>query len=402
VQRAVGTIASYSYDRDRLVGADYSDATPDVVYEYGNDGAAENAAGRVTRVVDGSMERTYGYDADGNVSRETATQDEDPFGKGINDNPPTWATLWEYDSLGRIALLTYPDGEALAHDYDLGGRPFHLESQAPQHDLYDQYGDPVPRPDVTIVYVDQVRYDQFGEATYLRTGTGVETRYQREPTRRFLASIDTDVTAVQQYDGSISTARPLQRLAYTYDAVGNVRDTLNALYADGTEEVITEMGPAPVNNVPGPSQHAFSYDGHYRLTGGLGTYIDQKENRDFSYEVDYGENGNLLEKRQVTTTTSTTGNGGGNAGGNNDSGNNKKGNGSGTGGGTTDENTCESNTGSGGGSFNQDPETTYVIAADDLEYATDPAGNDIHRLIRSGTRSSGRAPVTTPMTPTAT
>ncbi|RIK37697.1 MAG: hypothetical protein DCC55_23470, partial [Chloroflexi bacterium] len=317
VQRAVGTVARYAYDRDRVVGVDYSDDTPDVVYEYGNAGAPENAAGRVTRVVDGSMDRTYGYDVDGNVARETATRDADPFGKGVNPNPPTWTTAWQYDSLGRLAVLTYPDGEDLYHAYDLGGRPSRLVSQAPQHDLYDQYGNPVPRPDVQIVYVDEVRYDQFGEATYLRTGTGVETRYAREPARRFLASIDTNATAVQQYDGSIATAHPLQRLKYTYDAVGNIRDTVNLLYANGTETVITQVGPPPVNNVPGPSQHAFTYDGHYRLTGGIGAYIDRQENRAFTYETDYAANGNLLQKRQVTTTTRTTGKGGGGKGGNN-------------------------------------------------------------------------------------
>lgn len=387
VARANGTVATYSYDRDRLTGTDYSDATPDVVYEYADDGAAENAAGRVTRVIDGSMERTYGYDVDGNVAREAATLDDDPFGTGFNPGPPTWTTRWEYDSLGRLASLTYPDGELLAHDYDLGGRPSRLESQAPQHDLYDQYGDPVPRPDVTIVYVDEVRYDQFGEASFLRTGTGVETVYEREPTRRFLAAIDSDATATLQFDGSTSTARPLQRLEYTYDTVGNIQDVFNGLYADGNETAITDVSTPPVNNVPGASHHAFSYDGHYRLTGGLGTYIDRQENRDFTYEADYGPNGSLLEKRQVTTTTGTVGNGGGgNGGGGNGnggggSGKGKKGDGSGTDGGTTGEDTCESDTGSGGGSFNQDPETTYVIAPGDLEYAP-----GTHRLIRSGTR----------------
>ena len=406
VQRAVGTVASYAHDRDRLLGVDYSDATPDVLYEYGNAGAGENAAGRVTRVVDGSMARTYGYDVDGNVSRETATQDEHPFDEGSNGNPPTWATLWEYDSLGRLAVLTYPDGEVLTHDYDLGGRPSHLESQAPQHDLYNQYGDPVPRPDVQIVYVDAVRYDQFGEATYLRTGTGVETRYKREPTRRLLAGIDSDATAVPQFDGSIATARPLQRLRYTYDAVGNVRDSVNLLYAELPDTVITTVGPPPVNNVPGPSQHAFTYDGHYRLTGGIGTYIDRQENRDFTYATDYAANGNLLAKRQATTTTGTTGNGGGGKGGKSaditanesldaanllylpsvtgdgaaqtdaatDAGRIKPVPTSGTTGGTTGERTCESNTGSGGGSFNQDVETTYTIAAGRPRVCDRPGG----------------------------
>ncbi|MEE8518508.1 MAG: RHS repeat-associated core domain-containing protein, partial [Dehalococcoidia bacterium] len=385
VERAVGTVATYLHDRDRLVGVDYSDDTPDVTYEYGAGGAAENAAGRVTRVVDGSMERTYGYDVDGNVARETATQDDNPFGKS-NGSPPTWVTAWEYDSLGRLDLLTYPDGEVLAHDYDLGGRPSRLVSQAPQHDLYDQFGNTVPRPDVEIVYIDEVRYDQFGQPTYLRTGTGVETRSQREPTRRFLASIDTDSTAAVQFDGTTATVRPLQRLEYSYDAVGNVLGTLNRLYANGTETVITELGPPPENNVPGPSQHAFTYDGHYRLTGGVGTYIDRQENRDFTYETDYAANGSLLEKRQSTTTTSTTGNGGG-GGGKDCNPNAKKCSGTGTGGGTTKEPTCESNTGSGGGGFNQDPETTYVIAAGDLVYAEEPVGTPLHRLIRSGSRT---------------
>lgn len=387
VARATGAVSFYSYDRDRVVGVDYSDSTPSVVYEYGLDGAAENSAGRVTRVVDGSMDRTYAYDIDGNVARETATVDDDPFGKGIDDDPASWATSWSYDSLGRLALLTYPDGEALSHEYDLGGRPTRLVSQAPQHDLYDQYGNAVPRADVEIVYIDEVRYDQFGEPTYLRTGTGVETSYDWEPTRRFISAIATDSTATTQFDGSVSTARQLQRLEYTYDGVGNIRDTLNRLYGDGTESSILEMSTPSENNVPGASQHAFTYDGQYRLVGGAGTYIDRQENRGFTYEADYAPNGNLLEKRQVTTTESTTGNSGGRGGGKGGGkGKGKKGDGSGTDSGTTGEDTCESDTGAGGGSFNQDPETTYVIAAGDLEYATDAEGTELHRLIRSGSR----------------
>lgn len=380
VTRAVGTVASYAYDRDRLTDVDYSDTTPDVRYEYGAGKAAENGAGRITRIVDGSMERTYGYDQDGNVARETATRAASPFSTGSGADPATWETAWEYDSLGRIALLTYPDGEALAHEYDLGGRPARLVSQAPQHDLYDQYGTAVARPDVEIVYVDEVRYDQFGEATYLRTGTGVETDYTYEPTRRFVAGIATDSTAVAQYDGTTSTARPLQRLQYTYDAVGNVLDTVNRLYESAGDDVVTKLGPPPVNNVPGPSQQSYLYDGHYRLTGGVATYVDRLENRGFTYQADYAPNGNLLAKRQATTTTSTTSKGG-KAISNPRS---KKGGGTGTD--TTTERTCESNTGSGGGSFNQDPETTYVIAAGDLVYADD-GGTALHRLIRSGSRN---------------
>lgn len=382
VERANGTVATYTYDRDRLVGLAYSDDTPDVSYEYGSPNAAENAAGRVTMTVDGAMARTLGYDVDGNVARETATMDEDPFGKGVDDDPPTWETTWTYDSLGRIDTLTYPSGEELHHDYDLGGRPSRLASQAPQHDLYDQYGTTVPRDDVDIVYLDEIRYDQFGEVTYLRTGTGVETRYEREPTRRFLAEIATDSTATEQFDGTTSPSRPLQRLEYNYDAVGNVRDVANRLYERNNDSAVTDLGPPPENNVPGPSQQAYTYDGHYRLVGAVGTYVDRKENRDFTFETDYAANGNLLSKRQVTTTTSTTSSGRGK----DRNPNAKKGSGTGTSAGTTPEPTCESDTGSGGGSFNQDPETTYVLAPGDMEYATDAQGASIHQLVRAGTR----------------
>ena len=300
VGRAVGTVATYGYDRDRLLGVTYSDDTPDVSYEWGDDGEPENGAGRVTRVVDGAMERTYGYDAAGNVARETATEDDAPFGikKGAVD---TWTTSWIYDSLGRIDKLTYPDGEVLHHDYDLGGRPSRLESDAPQQDLYDQYGVAVPRSDDHIVYVDQVRYDQFGEPTFRRTGTGVETRYAYEPTRRFLAGIDTNSTATVQFDGTTSTARQLQRLRYDYDKVGNVRDVVNRMYESAGDTNVKQLGPPTANNVPGPSQQSYTYDGHYRLIGGAATYVDRLVNRQYTYATDYDENGTLVSKRQVTT-----------------------------------------------------------------------------------------------------
>jgi RHS repeat-associated protein len=385
VARANGTVATYTYDRERLIELAYSDDTPTVLYEWGDDGAPGNGAGRVVRVVDGVMERLYGYDGAGNVDRETATEGAAPFGI-VKDVLDTWTTEWVYDSLGRVELLTYPDGEALSHDYDRGGRPSRLTSQAPQHDLFDQYGNAVPRPDTEIVYIDAVRYDQFGEATYVRTGTGVETRYAFEPTRRFLASIDTDATSVSQFDGTVSGARPLQRLRYRYDAVGNVRDATNRLYESSGDTKITDLGPSPVNNVPGPSQAGYTYDGHYRLTAAAGTYVDQKENRNYTYGTDWDDNGTLVSKHQTTTTVSTTSTTGNPKRG--DSGNGKKGNGTTTAPGTTTtQTTCESNTGSGGGSSNQDPETTYVIAKGDLRYAVDDTGASTHRLIRSGFRT---------------
>ena len=85
---------------------------------------------------------------------------------------------------------------------------------------------------------------------------------------------------------------------------------MNRLYDNGSATKVTSLGPVPENGVPGPSQQAYTYDGFYRLTGGLGTYVDRQENRDFSLSADYAPNGNLLGKTQATTTTGTTGKGG--------------------------------------------------------------------------------------------
>ena len=139
----------------------------------------------------------------------------------------------------------------------------------------------------------------------MRTGTGVETRYAYEPTRRFLAGIDTGVHGDRAVRRHHSTARPLQRLRYPYDKVGNVRDVVNRLYDSAGDTNVNQLGPPTANNVPGPSQHAYTYDGHYRLIGGR-RRTSTEGAPVLTYATDYAANGNLVSKRQVTTTTSTT------------------------------------------------------------------------------------------------
>lgn len=389
VRRALGFAVTYSYDRDRLVDIHHPDDTPDVSYVYGAPGAsANNAAGRVQSVVDGAMTRVYAYDVDGNVATEAATRLTDPFGKGQTEPQPTWTTSWEYDSLARLRTLTYPEGEVLTTGYDVGGRAATLASLAPQHDRYDQFGTAVPQPDLPINYVASTDYDEFGQVVSITTGTGVTTEYERDPARRFLTEISTDSAAQVQYDGTTSTARPLQRLRYSFDRVGNVADVVNALYDDGTATTLAQLGTPPENNVPGAAQQAYTYDQHYRLTGAVARYVDQRETRDASYAVDRAANGNLLWKTQATTTTGTTGNGGGGKpgggkpGGNGNSKKNKGPGGPGDGS-TTTTNSCDGDTGTGGGSANQDPSTTYTLGAADMVYDT----SSPHRLVQAGDRT---------------
>lgn len=387
VRRALGTAVTYRYDRDRLVGVVHPDDTPDVTYQYGAPGVrAANDAGRVRRVVDGAMTREYTYDVDGNVASEAATRLTDPFGIGQTTAQTTFTTEWTYDSMARVGTLTYPEGEVVTTGYDIGGRPAMLTSLAPQDDRYDRFGTPVPQPALPITYISATSYDEFGQVVSTTTGTGVTTTYDRDPDRRFLTGVTTDSAARTQFDGTVSTARELQRLRYRYDKVGHVLDVVNALFDDGTAATLADLGTPPENNVPGAAQQSYTYDPHYRLTGAVARYVDQRETRDATYGVDRAPNGNLLWKTQATTTTGTTGNGGGRGGNGNGGGNGNPKKNTGPGGtslDTTPTNSCDGDTGTGGGSANQDPTTTYTLAAGDMTYDA----NAPHRLVRAGDRT---------------
>lgn len=387
VRRAAGTAVRYAYDFDRLRTVVYPDATGDVEYVYGDELADPpgNSAGRVAAERNGAVTREFAYDVDGNVSTEAVTRAVDPFGIGQDEPQPTWATRWTYDSLQRVVTLTYPGddggrGEVLTHEYDLGGNVRALRAVAPQHDAYDATGAPVPREDLAITYVEDVGYDEFGELRSTRTGTGVVTTYDRDPDRRFLTAIDTDAHATEQWDGTVSTARELQSLRYSYDVVGNVTDVANTLYDDGGASTLDELGAVPANNLPGPAQHAYTYDPHYRLIGAEARYVDRQEDRTYRYAADFAANGNLASMSQATATESTTAKGKG-PGRPSSKGNSKKGDGTVPGTGSTHEPQCDPSTGSGGGADNQDPESTFVLASTEYD-AAHP-----HRLVVAGTRS---------------
>jgi YD repeat-containing protein len=117
------TPITYDYAFGRLVTIDYPGATPDVSYEYGVTGDTHNGAGRVIREEDGSRIVTMEYAPSGALTRQVA---EMKYHDWFNDPDKTrfrWTTEWTYDGLGRMASMTYPDGETLTYDYDSGVLP---------------------------------------------------------------------------------------------------------------------------------------------------------------------------------------------------------------------------------------------------------------------------------------
>jgi len=109
----------YHYAFGHMVGIEYPDATPDVTMRWGGlNGVAsgDNGAGQVVGITDGAREQTLGYDANGVLDDELTEMRDDHWNRG------PIRTTWDYDWLGRLHTVGYPDGETLTNDYDLGGQ----------------------------------------------------------------------------------------------------------------------------------------------------------------------------------------------------------------------------------------------------------------------------------------
>ena len=100
-------------------------------------------------------------------------------------------------------------------------------------------------------YLNQQRYDVYGQVSQRNTGDGVvETTYRDADTRRL------DRRQALSPDGT----RELMDLRYSYDLVGNVKAAVNDL----PEDLSSLFG--------GPTSQSYTYDGRYRLTAANGTW----------------------------------------------------------------------------------------------------------------------------------
>jgi RHS repeat-associated protein len=112
-------------------------------------------------------------------------------------------------------------------------------------------------------YLDNQRYDVYGQTSQRQTGDGVvDTTYRDVDTRRLTGR------SAMSPDGS----RLLMNLRYAYDLVGNVTQFRNVLPPD----VSSLFG--------GPTTQNYTYDGRYRLTAATGTWdYAPKTTRNFTW-----------------------------------------------------------------------------------------------------------------------
>ena len=171
--------------------------------------------------------------------------------------PLQFITQTDYDYLGRVQGITYPDGEKLTYVYDQGGQITRVYGKK-QSDTYE--------------YVKQIGYDEFGQRVYLKYGNNVETRYTYDPYRRWLSAINTR-------NGYNTT---FQNLQYSFDRVGNVLSITNQ-----------------ARNV----SQSFQYDDLYQLVKAHGFSDDQNKKNEYLQSYTYDTIGNMIKKTSYNHLT---------------------------------------------------------------------------------------------------
>ncbi|MFL6138460.1 MAG: SpvB/TcaC N-terminal domain-containing protein [Frankiaceae bacterium] len=271
--RASSQQISYGYDYDRLVSISYPQfPANNVTYAYGNPGASDNRAGRITRVTDegGAQDRYYGKL--GEVTKEVQT-----VVGFTGSSPKSYTTSYVYDTFGRMQSLTYPDGEVLTYQYDSGGM-VRAASGVKGSNAYH--------------YVNRAQYDKFGQKAFIEDGNGVQTTYAFDPVMRRLSN----QVAGPLLDPNGVAVGPFQNLTYTYDNVGNVTSAVNNL----------AVPTPPVFG--GPSTQTFRYDDLDRLTDAAGSYQYEpgKTNR-YTDALSYDNLHNITSKTQTNDIVQPSG-----------------------------------------------------------------------------------------------
>ena len=262
--RLAGGSIRHDYDFNRLTAIAYPrNPGNDVTVVWGAPGSPGNAAGRVTRVADGSGTEEYAYDPLGEVAMRERTVASRTQGKSPG-SPEVYVTRFSHDTWGRLGLLTYPDGEELTHRYDSGGLLREL-SGVKGGNRY--------------AYVRRLEYDKFLDRAFILLGNGVASRYGYDPRNRCLEAV--------QSGAGPGRGGLFQDLRLTCDSVGNVTRARNLAAVDSPRW----MG--------GATDYAYSYDGLNRLTGAEGLFEAPRAKAErFSLRVEYDSIHNITAMKR--------------------------------------------------------------------------------------------------------
>ena len=228
---------------------------------YGEPDAAFNRAGRIWLRQDASGGQEFFFDEVGNTVKEIRTL-------LINEaSARTWISEASYDSWGRMNTMIYPDGEQLKYTYLPGGL------------LEGFYGEKFGR---RYDYLQNSRYNEFGELLSREYGNGSGEQYTYAPNTKRLSSL--------QHTGM---SGDLQQWQYTYDNQGNIL-TANQ-----------QIGPN-ATGVGGASSQTFTYDELHQLETANGDWQLSNDIESYTYAATYGQSYNIESQQLLRTRNGDT------------------------------------------------------------------------------------------------
>ncbi len=267
-----GVIATYSYDTlGRQTLTDWSDATPDTVSTYDDEG-------RLLSATHGASVTTRSYDDEGRLLSETQT---------LSGNALTYA--YSYDTDGLPASMTRPDGSVVEYGYDARGWMAELTVDGPppvvsySHDARGRVtghsfetGLQVVRDldaagqlesitnslGTTVLSSFTYGYDLAGQRTHVLRADGKGDRYAYDAARQVVgADLDAPNPAANGTGAAASRS-------YAYDLGGNRTTATEADLIANTSSstAYTTNGVNAYTNVGGTG---FTYDLDGNMTKGL-------------------------------------------------------------------------------------------------------------------------------------
>jgi RHS repeat-associated protein len=205
-----GRHTAFQYDRNGLLRLKVLPDGKTVAFTYGTSSAG-NGAGRLVRVTDPNTVFELDYDTRGRIAEKRKTIDGQ-----------TYVLDFQYDSMGRMRHVDYPDDFALDYHYDQGGYP-------------DRVTDNLGRD------VASLTHTAIGRVSQLNFANGVVSNYQYDPRLQ-----------LQRVNTLDPHGAALQDLSYGYDAVANVTSV--------------------VDNANSLKSQSFAYDELNRVTRATGAY----------------------------------------------------------------------------------------------------------------------------------
>ncbi|WP_394844492.1 Rhs family carbohydrate-binding protein [Pendulispora brunnea] len=274
----------YHYDFNRLKKIEYP-YMPAVTYAYGDASQsgdqAGNLAGRVTVETSEAGAKTYRYDRLGNVIEQRWVLNP------LQSIPPTETydrtMSWAYDSFGRVLSMQFPgeEIETVTYGYDRGGNVTSAVGTMPSS---GPSGGTITTP-----YLNFIGYDEFEQRTRLVSGNGITTKYGYDPLTRRLTEVNADYRDPYLVFHELPP-RPMQRLRYSYDPVGNVTQMRNDAPFDPDRAMTVAVGTVAQN---------FTYDDLYQLKTANGVHQEDDPWRTtYGLAFNYDGIGNIVQKAQ--------------------------------------------------------------------------------------------------------